>query len=293
MPAQLIEDTYPVLREAREHRRLDEQHLLYRRCQGYLLHPAIELPKCAKIAELATGTSIWLREFADADPSVDCHGFDLSDEGFPTADQLPGNVSLHLQDMKAPFASRWHGIFDAVHIRFVQIAMQPEDYPLVLANACLLLKTGGALQWTDCDEVTGTQHALRAPEMPMASCRTRKRPAFPTALDSCYTSIWQRPGLAAVMTYGYNNLTMLFKESAGFKSVLIDRYSTDADPTLRKPFTLMMVECAISLLKSDYGAADHCVEDEARAKTSAAMRKEAEVFGFYYRVDCCSWVGWK
>lgn len=83
-----------------------------KRCQGYYFHPQICLPLAPTIADIATGTSIFLQEIAIALPSSQCIGFDISDSMFPALDERPENMSLHLHDVKVPFPARWHGYFD-------------------------------------------------------------------------------------------------------------------------------------------------------------------------------------
>lgn len=93
-----------------------------KRCQGYYLHPQIRLPAAPKIADVATGTSIFLQEIAIAIPSSQCVGFDISDSMFPAPDKRPGNLSLQLQDVKLPFPLKWHGYFDVCNVTIINAA---------------------------------------------------------------------------------------------------------------------------------------------------------------------------
>lgn len=64
----MVSDTYTLDRDAAESRRLDMQHQAWAKGVGYLIHPRIAetLPRDAKIADVGTGTGIWLMDLANA-----------------------------------------------------------------------------------------------------------------------------------------------------------------------------------------------------------------------------------
>jgi ubiquinone/menaquinone biosynthesis C-methylase UbiE len=66
---------------------LNEQHFRLEKSFGFLVHPAIPLDKNKsgiRIADIATGTGIWLTEAARGFPeSWQFDGFDISSAQFP------------------------------------------------------------------------------------------------------------------------------------------------------------------------------------------------------------------
>ncbi|KAH8680793.1 S-adenosyl-L-methionine-dependent methyltransferase [Xylariales sp. PMI_506] len=143
-------DDYRLSREPTESKRLDEQHRLYIKSFGYLLHPLIvdRLPPSPHIADIATGTAVVLRDLATELPMAQLHGFDISTKQFPA--NLPSNITLHIADCKRPFPPEFHGKFDVVHLRLLVVAMEPpQDWETVGRNVFALLKPGGALQWVE------------------------------------------------------------------------------------------------------------------------------------------------
>ena len=100
-----------------EAERLVVQHNCMISCQGYYLHPEVKPSTTApRIADLATGTGIWLCELAPAYPQAELHGFDISDKMFPSQESIPSNVKLHTADIKKSFDQAWLGYFDVVNI---------------------------------------------------------------------------------------------------------------------------------------------------------------------------------
>lgn len=120
---------------------------------GYLLHPSIapNLPSNARIADVATGTGIWLKDLAKVSPpTYSFHGLDISAEQFLPAESLPENVSLGFLDFKKPIPKELCGTFDLVNVRLIIISMGPlEIWRETLMNLMTLLKPGGMLTWTD------------------------------------------------------------------------------------------------------------------------------------------------
>jgi len=242
------DDIYIIARDQPEIKRLADQHNIYMQCQGYYLHPTINLPQNARVAELATGTAIWLQQLASQNTSFDCHGFDISDALFPS--DLEANLKLHVQDVKSPFNSYWHGQFDAVHIRFLVPAMSVADWAVVLANAVSILRPGGWLQWCENDTYVGCKYAPRgAPPymgniLPNAnSLHNRFIPPRLPALHRLTKDVIP-PEQGAGMTYGFLNLGRLMKDPGvgGLADVFVDAYNTDALPHLRKAFTIICIE---------------------------------------------------
>lgn len=119
------QDTYTGLtRDQEESQRLNRQHDLYIKSTGFHLHPRIAatLSADAHIAEVATGTGIWLRSLAAASsqssPSWKFTGFDLSPEQFPSEPERKG-VDFRVLDILRPPPQEEKGKYDVVHVRLL------------------------------------------------------------------------------------------------------------------------------------------------------------------------------
>ncbi|KAF2681371.1 S-adenosyl-L-methionine-dependent methyltransferase [Lentithecium fluviatile CBS 122367] len=146
------DEPYWLGRASVEQQRLIKQHHVWTRSIGYLVHPTIAatLPENARIADIGTGTGIWLTELSKVSPpTYQFHGYDISAEQFLPADTLPPNVSLSLGDFKKPFPEELHGTFDFVNIRLIIISMGVGVWESTLRNVLTLLKPGGSIQWTE------------------------------------------------------------------------------------------------------------------------------------------------
>ena len=94
--------TFSNLRACRViHHRLNLQHYLWKQQRGYLIHPAISTTgKSLKIADVGTGTVIWLLDLADSLPlSTQLHGFDINLTQCPPKPWLPANVQMRTLDI--------------------------------------------------------------------------------------------------------------------------------------------------------------------------------------------------
>lgn len=263
----LPSDNYILSRDATEADRLELQHRCMISCQGYYLHPDVSLPSTsARIAELGTGTTIWLREVALAYPAVECHGFDISDAMFPGQKDLPPNIQLHKADIKQPFEKRWLGGFDVVHIRLIQAAMRVEEWGPVLRNITTLLKPGGWLQWVEDDRPVAVRRNVR-PVAPLGAAE-KSLHGTPGQAE------WQPPHLAHLsslnrvvmpddrslaMNYGYMNLDslMLNPEIGNLECVFGDGFVIDREDDggkLRKAWATMGISAVRSMLKATGGS---------------------------------------
>ncbi|CAM1507986.1 Fc.00g048340.m01.CDS01 [Cosmosporella sp. VM-42] len=158
-------DLYPRIEEIPE--RLDEQHLFTTKVFGFLIHPNIPITsRTLKVADIGTGTGIWLLDVAKRLPST-CQltGFDISSSAFPPPQTWPANVSLRTQDMFLPFPASEVGTYDVVAVRFVSSAATRAEWAQAIKNLMTLLKPGGWLQWIDScnfalyNSVAGTSRA--------------------------------------------------------------------------------------------------------------------------------------
>lgn len=131
--------------------RLDEQHLIITKTLGFLIHPNIPLiSPTLKIADIGTGTGIWLLDVAKSlPPTCQFTGFDVTSSAWPPSQTLPSNVSFKIQDMALPFPASEIGTYDLVAVRFVSGATTRTEWARSIENLITLLKPGGWLQWIE------------------------------------------------------------------------------------------------------------------------------------------------
>ena len=107
--------------------RLNLQIDLWKRCLHFNSHPSIRLPgdkPC--IADVATGTALWLVDVAQEIPSSQCDGFDIDLIQYPPAERLPSNVQVRARDMPGEVPEDMVGTYDLVHVRLILLAIQSE-----------------------------------------------------------------------------------------------------------------------------------------------------------------------
>ncbi|KAL3456694.1 S-adenosyl-L-methionine-dependent methyltransferase [Aspergillus heterothallicus] len=145
-------DNYVLARDLSGSLRLDCQHHLFRMYNGYVLHPSIPIDPDMKVAEIGTGTGIWLLELASQlPPTVRLHGFDISDRLFPHDSLLPSNVKLGVMDSLSEAPTQLVGEYDVVHLRLWCCVVTGGDPSRLIRGALALLKPGGYLQWDEAD----------------------------------------------------------------------------------------------------------------------------------------------
>ncbi|KAI0424359.1 S-adenosyl-L-methionine-dependent methyltransferase [Xylaria sp. FL1042] len=157
--------TFPRIEEIPE--RLDEQHFFTTKTLGFLIHPNIPITSpTVKIADIGTGTGIWLFDLAKSlPPTCQLTGFDITTSAFPPPQTWPPNVSFKTQDMLLPFPVSEMGTYDIVAVRFVSSATTRVEWARTIENLIKLLKPGGWLQWIDScnfalyNSVAGTSRA--------------------------------------------------------------------------------------------------------------------------------------
>lgn len=249
---------YLLVRDADESERLIKQHDLWIKSLGYRIHPSIEatLPKTQlRIADVGCGTGIWLIDLAlrTHDTSSRFDGFDISSEQFPhqskgsaaaTAEALkeakaaaqaskgtvtegedvsvlPGNVEMHVQDMRNPFPAEYHAKFDVVHVRLMLLSIDPHEWDKVVANLLALLKPGGWVQWEELD-LTPFWSSLRSGPLPSEAGRT----FLEKGMHYLIASTRHR-------AENVHNSLLNACRKAGLKDIQTDVVSSDRDPTLR------------------------------------------------------------
>lgn len=134
-----------------EEDRLNFQHNVFLRMTHGNLVPtkiAAALPIRPRIADVATGTGIWLNELSKQLPQAQLEGFDIApDSSRATAN----NVKLHeySQDVLEPFHEDLIGKFDLVHVRLLMFGLKADAWTEAFKNVSTLLKPGGWVHWEE------------------------------------------------------------------------------------------------------------------------------------------------
>ncbi|KAE8149936.1 hypothetical protein BDV25DRAFT_140320 [Aspergillus avenaceus] len=147
-------DNYLLSRDSEESKRLNTQHqILTKIAENTLIHPTIPVAGLRSIADIGTGTGVWLRHVSEslgeAPRKRYYHGFDISAEQFPP--ELDG-IDLSVQDITVPFHEEHWNRYDLVHVRLLLAGLAESDYRSAVTNIYNILKPGGYLQWEEVDE---------------------------------------------------------------------------------------------------------------------------------------------
>ncbi len=137
------DEAYMLTRDQDESRRLDIQHMFMRQlAHGSLIQPSIPRSELRTVADVATGTGVWLREAAQelttSHEMISYTGFDISAEQFPK-DHIPG-VSFIVQNVVEPFPPEYHGRYDLVNVRLLSYALKAQDLEISVKNIIQILR---------------------------------------------------------------------------------------------------------------------------------------------------------
>ncbi|KAM7212793.1 S-adenosyl-L-methionine-dependent methyltransferase [Rhypophila decipiens] len=295
----------PDIVEATE--RLDEQHIFTTKTLGFLIHPNIisslssldrpgdDTPDL-KVADIGTGTGIWLLDVAKTYPSL-CDqlvGFDVTCSCFPSPGELPSNITFKIQDMHQPFPESEIGTYDIVAVRFVSSATSRVEWELTAKNLMTLLKPGGWLQWID-------------------SCNFSLYCSVPGTSRKAGQEIWD--GLEPYRLKGGHDLVigLMMREGRasvnreeiwrglGMVDVHEDVFSSDrlqdGPPGLemRKMGTRNVMECFVGCLESLLGAEDPTENGWTRDKIKRLEKQAMDEIekGVYHTLDQVCIIGRK
>lgn len=145
---------YSLPRDASESTRLNTQHEVYVSAAGYVLHPRIasSLKGDVRVAEVATGTGVWLKDLASSSPSNwTFTGLDMSAAQFPQAKDIPKNTTFEVLNILEPVPAKHRGQYDILHMRLLVCGLTGDDWTTAASNALQLLRPGGWLQWHEGD----------------------------------------------------------------------------------------------------------------------------------------------
>ncbi|KAM0193370.1 hypothetical protein ACHAPI_007682 [Fusarium lateritium] len=102
------------------------------------------------VADVGTGTGIWLRDFAaEIDKASRLDGFDIDNSKFIPPEDLPSNVKLSFGDVFKPIPDELVGKYDLVHVRLLMVALKAGDWGPVARNLMSLLRPGGYILWDE------------------------------------------------------------------------------------------------------------------------------------------------
>ena len=155
--------------------RLNLQYYLWRETLGFSIHPSIpKLPQSAVIADVATGTGLWmldvLREYEDL--QVDGLYIHLSQAPHP--ERLPPNITLRQWDIFTDMSSDLIGRYDFVHVRLLVLVSQhqPPNRQFVISSNCSSRPDISNGTNSTALECTSTKYLLHTPSLHSISCAT-------------------------------------------------------------------------------------------------------------------------
>ncbi|KAL8728065.1 MAG: hypothetical protein Q9166_005665, partial [cf. Caloplaca sp. 2 TL-2023] len=237
---------------------------------GYLLHPFItsNLPCSPTIADIGTGTGVFLTRLAELYPTATLRGFDITSRRFPAPEALPSNVELKIMDIKTPPPPTEQNRYDVVHVRLLTAAMaKSTDWDIAVGNILPLLKPGGALQWEEGNFAQGRH--LRGNEQSSVSAARYMGTIF-------------RESLLDTFSYGWSTLPHIMR-AVGFLGVDEDIVSSDRIVETRKALTQNGMRAILAWAKKmDHDTLGFPVEKLREFETQAERDIES---GCYVRFD--------
>ena len=152
-------DQYTLDRGYSAASRLNYQFYLWKKTLKFNLHPSIPVPKdTARIADVGTGTGIWLLDLAEEVPtSVQMDGLDITLSQAPPKQWLPPNISMREWSIFEDVPGDLVGKFDIVHVRLLLLVIPDDNAVPVVQRLAKMLKPGGYLQW---EELSGFGHRV-------------------------------------------------------------------------------------------------------------------------------------
>ncbi|KAI0205454.1 S-adenosyl-L-methionine-dependent methyltransferase [Astrocystis sublimbata] len=258
-------------RSASEAARLDEQFNLLTENISYLLLPSViaALPQKPQVADIGTGTGIFLRSIGALYPEATLHGYDISLALCPDAGSLPLNLEFKSMDVKREVPPELRGKYDLVHVRLLAAAMLPDEWEPVVSNIAQLLKPGGYIQWEECDWA-GVKHLRGNMYSSVNSAQLMGR-AF-------------RDGMRDRFEHGWDTLPQDMR-AAGLCSVESDIISSDRLPETRERMTANGMDAIFSWarLMTSHGKPGS-MSFQRLAALEVNVRKDIET-GCYVRFD--------
>ena len=144
-----IHDDYMLQRDSQESKRLNAQHeFLVSLSGGHLIHPSIRCKGLQSVADVATGTGVWLRDVAaipnfSTQPdgkTTEFTGFDISPQQFPPVEDLPSNVKFVVHDVTKPFPPEYHETFDLVSVRLLSYVIKAAELEKIVRHTLQIIR---------------------------------------------------------------------------------------------------------------------------------------------------------
>ncbi|KAL1850612.1 hypothetical protein Plec18167_007902 [Paecilomyces lecythidis] len=254
-------------RNQAETERLNFQHNVLKKIMGDLIaHPQVPLEKIHSVADIATGTAIWLRELQDFYASAPngsnekryLHGFDISDAQYPSDLK---DITLSIHDVTRPFDQQFHNRFDLVHVRLLVFALTPPQIKTAIANIIQIVAPGGYIQW---DDFSIAKVGFNVPD---------------TGLES-YNNIISDFAASMGFSDRLPSLVKEYFEELGLQDVVSDEYSSlnepDAVEPARKLYPPTIRTLMVEVLKRKGLSEEEIAQkvQEFNSRTAAAFEKD-------------------
>lgn len=141
-------EVYMLQRDQEESNRLNEQSKFLRALfNNSLLHSSIPRDGLYNIADVGTGTGVWMDEAQqELDPmlsgtTVQFFGFDISDTQFPRKKRTGQQFLVH--DAVQPFPTQYRDRFDLIHVRFLSYGIKANQLENFVDSVLQILRESG------------------------------------------------------------------------------------------------------------------------------------------------------
>lgn len=136
----------PTEEEFKEFVRPNSHHVfLWALAHKHLIHPSIDQSKLRTIADIGTGTGVWLQEVAkeSSQNPTDLVGFDISSDQFPASENQTTlrRVRYVTHDIVQRFPAEYYGYFDLVHVRLLTYAIKEFDVQRAVENVVEIISS--------------------------------------------------------------------------------------------------------------------------------------------------------
>ncbi|KAF4974847.1 hypothetical protein FZEAL_8308 [Fusarium zealandicum] len=110
----------------------------------------ITLGRPPSIADVATGTGIWLRDLAtELPPDARLDGYDFDTSKFPGVEKMAPNITLAQGDGLKPFPAETHDLYDLVHVRCLVYGLKADQWKTMAQNLHSIIRPGEYLLWDE------------------------------------------------------------------------------------------------------------------------------------------------
>ena len=209
--------------------RLNYQFYLWKESLQFNIHPSIPIPTHdASVADIGTGTAMWLLDLAREVPSsVQLDGLDISLAQAPPEKWLPANVMLRTWNALDKVPDDLIGKYDVVHARLICLAVEDSDPRPIMRNLIKMLKPGGYLQWEELDfqgnRVKTVDASLRAPALEEVVKTTHSQGRQDWILQLAETS--SNEGLHSAELYRYEDRIELARANCEQHMLTVDEFA--------------------------------------------------------------------